>query len=76
MGVHVTAHAIARFKERVADLPEPEIVAALSSDTIAQAVDMGCCAVKLGSGHHAVIKGYSVVTVLPKGGRPIAQGDW
>lgn len=73
MGVHVTAHAILRYRERVADLPDAEIITALRSPTITQAVELGCCAVKLCGGQHAILKNGCVITILPKGVQAITR---
>lgn len=76
MGVHVTAHAIERYRERVRDVPDDEARAALTSPTIVQAAELGAIAVKLATGHHAVIKSGCVITVLPRGRGPINRENW
>lgn len=63
----VTAHAIERYRQRVRDLPEVEIVARLSTRAFEAAKDMGRCAVILPSGHRAVMRSGAVITVLPHG---------
>lgn len=61
-----TFHAVQRYRERVADIPEEQVVAVLSTPVIQQAIAMGCRAVKLSSGHRAVIADGRIVTVHPK----------
>lgn len=73
MTVHVTNHAIERYRERVADIPDVDIIEALNSPTIRQAADIGACSVKLGTGQHAVILNGTVITVLPKFARPFPK---
>lgn len=68
MSVHVTRHAIERFRERVENLPEEQIRARLSTPAIRKlAMFAGCHQIEviLGSGHHAVIKDATVVTIRP-----------
>ena len=56
----ITQHARQRFRERVSNLTDEAINAALSSPTIMRAI------VRLGTGQHVVIADGVVVTVLPK----------
>lgn len=63
--IFVTPHAIRRFQERAANLPEAEVIARLSSPTIEAAARFGAQFVRLGTGHRVVIADYTVVTVLP-----------
>lgn len=63
----ITAHAIDRYRERVADLPRDEIIRALSSPVIEQAARMGAVSVILGTGQRVVLAGSCVVTIKPKG---------
>lgn len=65
MAVHITAHAIQRFRERVADLPEAEVRERLRSPFITAAADFGAHVVRLGTGQRIVIGEHCVVTVLP-----------
>lgn len=62
----ITHHARQRFRERVADLTDEAIDAALSSPTIIRAMQFGAPYVRLGTGQHVVIDGDVIVTVLPK----------
>lgn len=63
--MHVTDHAIERFRERVANLSKAEIVAALNSPAIQAADRFGAPFVKLGTGQRIVIHNHAVITVLP-----------
>jgi hypothetical protein len=66
MGVHVSRHAINRYRQRVADLPDAAIFAELSKPIFDKAAEIGAPFVKLPSGHRALLRGDVVVTVLPK----------
>ncbi len=70
--LHVTAHAISRFRERVARVSEAEARAALTSRTICLAADQHAPFVKLGTGQHVVIEDHRVITVLPADTHPSA----
>lgn len=63
--IHVTAHAISRYRERVRDIPADEARALLSSPAISAAADFGAPFVRLGTGQRICLVGRSVVTVLP-----------
>jgi len=65
--IHVTKHAIIRFRDRVANLPEAEVIALLSSPMIQAAANFGARFVRLAGNQRVVIKDGSVVTVLPAG---------
>ena len=62
--IHVTRHAIDRYQERVANVPEDAARRALSTVAIRTAADFGAEYVRLGTGHRVVINCGSVVTVL------------
>lgn len=64
--IHVTSHAISRFRERVAPVSYDEAVAALSSPAVEKAAAFGAPFVKLGTGQRIVLVGDHVVTVLPR----------
>lgn len=64
--VHVTWHAIERYRERVRDVSVPAARAALSGPTFIKAIEIGAPFVKLADGQHAVIVDGRVITVLPK----------
>lgn len=64
--VHVTAHAIERYRRRVENVSEAEAIARLSGPVVEQAVSAGCCAVILASGHKLVLVENRVVTVKPR----------
>lgn len=66
MRPHVTAHAIDRYRERIADLPDSEIIANLDTPAIRAAAEFGCeCRVRLPTGHRIVVKDHTIVTVTP-----------
>ena len=66
--IWVSNHAIQRYRERVEDLSTLKIVAALSGRAFKTALAFQCNAVKLPSGHRAVLSDTGeVVTVLPLG---------
>lgn len=62
---HITHHAIERYQERIANVPEAEVVTALSSPVIMRAVELNECRVILPTGHRCVISHGRVVTVTP-----------
>lgn len=63
--VIVSRHAMDRYRERVADLSDHEIFTRLSGPAFVLAVEFGASFVKLPSGHHAVLREETVITVLP-----------
>lgn len=63
MIVHVTRHAIERFRQRVEDLLVRSVIKRLTTPTIRKAVEFGASGVRLGSGHLVVIQGSTIVTV-------------
>lgn len=67
--VVVSLHAIRRYQERVADVPDDEAERALTGTAFQSASDMGSGAVILPTGHRAIVADGTVVTVLPKGYR-------
>lgn len=67
MALHVSTHAIIRYRERVRPVSYDEARAALSSAVIERAAQFGCEYVRLGTGQRVVIERGCVVTVLPKG---------
>lgn len=73
MIVHVTAHAIERYRERVAKIEAEAVVARLNRPVFRTACQFGARLVKLPEGGTAVLNftpdGPSVVTVLGKGMR-------
>lgn len=66
MSLFVSRHAIDRYRERVADLPDATIFAELPKPIFEKAAAIGAPFVKLPSGHRALIRNAVVVTVLPK----------
>jgi len=61
----VTAHAIERFQQRVANISREAVLAILSSPTMQVAAQFGARYVRLGTGHRVVLDGEKVITVLP-----------
>ena len=60
----VSRKALDRYRELVANLSDREIFTALSGPTFELAAEIGAPFVKLGSGHRAVIREGTVVTIL------------
>lgn len=65
LALHITAHAIQRYQERIANWPEAAVRKALSSPAVRLAAQIGAPFVKLGSGHRIALHGARVITVLP-----------
>ena len=65
--LRITDHALMRYRERVRDLPESDVISALSTRAFQAAIDFGRCAVIMPTGHRAVMRNGSVITVLPHG---------
>lgn len=63
--LHITAHALKRCQERVANVTEDEARVILSSAVVRKAIDFGAHVVRLGTGQRVIIEGGSVITVLP-----------
>lgn len=63
--LHVSSHAISRYRERVEPVDHDTARARLSSPAIHLAAKFGNCEVILPTGHHAVICDATVVTVRP-----------
>jgi hypothetical protein len=64
--IHITRHAIERYRERVEPVDEGTALARLRSPVISKAVAFGCGSVKLPGGQRVVIEDGCVVTVLPR----------
>ena len=64
--IRVSAHAVSRYRERVADVPETEAVEAMRSPAVQAAADFGAPYVRLATGQRIAIENGVVVTVLPK----------
>lgn len=64
--LEVTLHAIARYQERVEDVPAIEVVQRLNAPVFVQAADFGAPYVRMTGGQRAVIEDWTVVTILPK----------
>lgn len=69
----ITAHAIERFQERVANVSADEARETLTSLT-RQAAAFGAPYVRLGTGQRIVINDGAVITVLPDHTRPGTLG--
>lgn len=63
--LHITRHAITRYRERVADIPEREICRCLTSHTVLLAALIGAPVVRLPTGQRIILRGSAIVTVLP-----------
>lgn len=63
--IRATDHAILRYQERVSPCSKAEAIASLTSPVIQLASRFGAMSVKLGTGQRIVLKGHTVVTVLP-----------
>jgi len=61
----ITAHALKRYRERIADLPEAAILAHLDTPAVQTAIAIGAPYVRLATRHRVVIKGSTIVTILP-----------
>ena len=66
MALHVTSHAISRYRERVAPVSYDDARTALSCAAVELAASIGAPFVKLGTGQHVVVRDQAVITVLPK----------
>lgn len=60
----VTRYAMDRYRERVADLTDHEIFAALTGPAFELAAEIGAPFVKLCTGHRVVIREGTVITIL------------
>lgn len=69
--IYVTAHAITRYRQRVAMVPDAAVVAILTSDRIRRAVAFRCPSVILGTGQRVIIAygptSATIITIKPKG---------
>lgn len=63
----ITDHAVLRYQERVACLPDEAVRAALSSKAVHHAARIGAPFVKLCTGQRILLRGHTVITVLPIG---------
>lgn len=61
----ITDHACQRYAERVAPVTKAEARLALSCRGITAAIEFGAHIVKLGTGHRVILRGETVVTVIP-----------
>lgn len=63
--IHVTGHAIQRYQERVANVPDDEVRALLSSPKIVAAAMFGARYVRLPGNHRICIRDMAITTILP-----------
>lgn len=66
MTVCLTHHALARYRERVADLSDGGIRAAVDTPALQCAIDFGAPYLRLPGGQRLVLDGATILTVLPK----------
>ena len=66
MTPHITRHAIQRYQERVANLPDEQVRVVLSCPAVKTAIAFGAHVVRLGTGERVILEGANVVTVLPR----------
>lgn len=66
MAIHITSHAISRYRERVSPVSYDAARLALSCAAVELAASIGAPFVKLGTGQHIVVRDHAVITVLPK----------
>lgn len=66
----VTPHAIARYRERVEDVPAIAVHHRLNASAFQIAADFGARYVRFAKGQRAVIIDHRVVTILPDGHAP------
>lgn len=62
----ISSHAVSRYRKRVEPLPYDQVMAQLDCPAVRLAIEIGANAVKLPSGHRAIIADGKVVTVLSK----------
>lgn len=70
--LRVTAHAIERYQERVANLSDEAVIEAILSPAVVKAATFGAPFVRLATGQRIVIEDSVVVTVLPSDHWPAA----
>lgn len=63
--IHVTHHAVQRYQERVANLAEDQVRAAIASPAVQCAASIGAPFVRLPGGQRIVVRDRRVITVLP-----------
>lgn len=63
--IHVTAHAIERYQERVQNLPCEAVIERLTCPAVMIAAQFGATIVRLSGGQRVILKGSAVVTVMP-----------
>lgn len=61
----ISAHAVQRYQERVANVSDEQARAALNSPAVNLAANFGAPFVRIATGQRIVIENHVVVTVLP-----------
>lgn len=69
LGLSISRHAMARYRERVADVSDEKIIAALSGKAFQVLSLLGHGAVRMACGARAIVQDGTVVTVSPIGQR-------
>ncbi len=62
---HITRHAIDRFRERIADIPEEQIRARLDTPAVRAAIAFGARYVRIATGHRLAVHNGCIITILP-----------
>jgi len=63
--IHITAHAVLRYRQRVADVSDDQARQCMDTAAVRSAVLFGAPYVRLASGQRLVVQDGAVVTVLP-----------
>ncbi|MGE8143067.1 hypothetical protein ACQKOE_13915 [Novosphingobium sp. NPDC080210] len=63
--IHVSQHALDRYRERIANLSDDEIRAALITPAVMTAAAIGARFVRIASGHRIALADYTITTILP-----------
>lgn len=67
----ISRHAIQRYQERVANVPDEAVIASLSCPALKAAMAWArTCTVRLGTGHRCIVIDGVVVTVITPERRP------
>lgn len=68
----ITKHALERYQERIANIPDDEVEQRLLTPTMRLALQWaGQCTVRLSGGERCVVKDGVIVTVLPRKARSV-----
>lgn len=71
----ITQHAIERFQQRVRPCSDEEARSCLSCRGIITAIEFGARLVKLGTGQRVILRGQTVVTVIPADRKSVMAMD-